>query len=524
MLGAALLLAAATAAPTAGRVAFLVEASDPAAELTAAIDSPDPLVRAAAARVATVRNVSALLPKVLDALDRESDVNAAREEVRAAVILGSADDVGRVATPARAASAGMLDVIARAAARRADAYEIYVTKLKPLGFAVDAAFFEQALWQRGNLPVAVGSRILGAHDTAAWRALLRALRASEVGMDPNVLGAALNASSEDLRTESVWYLVHAFAFDPAKIAEHVRATLGAPSEEPSLREAYGRELVRRMLGGERKENSRWEEWLQTEEADALIGSEVALFEYFTDRELAARKNHCDIAKNDCRVPAVRPRHGVEIPSADVAQPSFMLPDVLPPGLADAIVREGGCKGAEWLGLARAGVDEAGRVRRLRVNPLTMSSECERVVSALIQLSLASTDSIAAPRETDGLLLVHVAGEPICLDEGAPSAAPAVALRAGNGIHAPTVKRKVQPQFPESARVQMGHGHYVRVIVEATISKQGCVRNLRLLRQSPYPDLNTAALVALAQWRFAPAWVAGEPVDVRFNLTVNFQIP
>src|SRR5262249_51178563 len=151
--------------------------------------------------------------------------------------------------------------------------------------------------------------------------------------------------------------------------------------------------------------------------------------------------------------------------------SFLLPEVLPPGLADAVVREGRCDG-EWLGTAQALVDQAGRVRDLAIKPVTMSKNCQRVVSALMQLSLATTDSIAAPRQWGGLRRVQVAGEPICLDEAAASgAAASVTHEVGNGVTAPVVKRKVEPLFPEAARRQMGAGSYVMVVVEATITKQ-----------------------------------------------------
>jgi TonB family protein len=519
MLGCAVLFAAATAVQTAGRVAFLVESADPAAELATAIEAPDPLVRATAARVAAVRNVAAVLPQLRDALARETDPNAAREEIRALVLVGDAGDVDRAAAAARTLPTGAVDVVARAVARRADAYDLYIAKLRPLGFAADAAFFTQSLWQRGKLPVSVGARTLGNGNPADWHALLRALRESGLAMDDNVLSVAVNASSEQIRTDSIWYLVHGFAFDPKQIGERVRAAIDAPSEEASLREAFGRELVRRMLGGERKDDPRWPEWLQSEEADALIGSEIGLFEYFTDRELAARRNHCDIASNDCRLPPKA--RGGQIPSIDVTRPAFLLPDVLPPGLAEATAAEGGCRNA-WLGLGQASVDEAGRVRELTVKPVDMSKSCERVVSTLMRLSLARTDSIGGPRSTGNLLLIHVAGTPICLDEGPISAAPAVTHEVGNGVQAPVVKRKVEPQFPASARRSMGEGRSVVVAIEATISKEGCLRNIRLVQQSPFPDLNTAALVALAQWRFEPGRLRGEPVDVLFHLAVNFK--
>jgi TonB family protein len=330
----------------------------------------------------------------------------------------------------------------------------------------------------------------------------------------------LNASSEEIRNESVWYLVHEFADDPQKIDERVLAAVDAPADERSLREAFGRELVRRMSGLERKDDPRWLKWLQSEEADALIGSEIAFLEYFTDPEFAARKNHCDIASYDCRTPASKPNRRV-IPTTAVAPPAFLLPELLPAGLADAIAREGGCTSG-WLGTGQASVDTAGRVREVALNPVDMSKNCERVVSALMRLSLASPDSIATPRETSNLLFVHAAGTPVCLDEPPITARPAVTHALGEGVQAPVIKRRVEPSFPANVRLSMGEGRSVLVIMQTTISREGCVRNIRLIRQSPFPELNGAAIVAVAQWRFEPGRMRGEPVDVLFNLTINFK--
>jgi TonB family protein len=69
---------------------------------------------------------------------------------------------------------------------------------------------------------------------------------------------------------------------------------------------------------------------------------------------------------------------------------------------------------------------------------------------------------------------------------------------------------------------MGGGYNVLVIVESVISTNGCVRSIRLLEQSPYPDINGAAVMALSQWKFRPGYLDNKPVDVIFNLTVNFK--
>ena len=95
---------------------------------------------------------------------------------------------------------------------------------------------------------------------------------------------------------------------------------------------------------------------------------------------------------------------------------------------------------------------------------------------------------------------------------------------GGDIVAPKALRRVEPQFPESTRKAMGSNRNVLIQLESVITKEGCVRSLRPVQQSPFPELNGAALMALSQWTFAPGKLDGKPVDVQFSLTINFTIP
>jgi TonB family protein len=520
----AILLCAATASAedTAPSIALLVTDSDAAAiasRIGLALGSANALMRTTAARVALVRGITSVLPGVREALAHESDTTAAREEVRALVILGDASDVDLAISSTRNLPRAIDDVIARAAARRSDGFEIYVTKLRALGFVPDAAFFTQAFWRRQTMAVPAGSRLIGMRDAVAWQALLAALHASHLAMHPDVLTASLNATSEEIRTASVWYLVRSYTPDPTLIHEHVRVALGTPAEEASAREAFGRELLRRMLGSEKKDDPRWLEWLQTNEADPLVGSDDSIFQYFTDKEFIVRKNHCGVASYDCRMPERRP--GRTIPSAFVAEPSFMLPEVLPAGLADGVLAETRCNGS-WLGLATASSDTAGRMAGIDLKRIEMDSACEKAVMALMRLSLATPGSIDAPLTTSNILLVHTRNQPACLDE-APLTATSFSTphQVGGEVTRPIVKHRQEPHFPESARRTMGVNSVVVVIARCIISRDGCVRAIQLVKQSPFPEVNSAAILALSQWTFEPGRLRGEPVDVVFSLTVNF---
>jgi protein TonB len=61
-----------------------------------------------------------------------------------------------------------------------------------------------------------------------------------------------------------------------------------------------------------------------------------------------------------------------------------------------------------------------------------------------------------------------------------------------------------------------------VIVQAIIDKQGTVTDVKVLKPLPM-GLDKAAADAVAKWKFKPATLNGKPVDVYYNLTVNFTL-
>ena len=93
------------------------------------------------------------------------------------------------------------------------------------------------------------------------------------------------------------------------------------------------------------------------------------------------------------------------------------------------------------------------------------------------------------------------------------------FRVGGDVKAPIVINRVEPIYPEEARKARITGI---VIVEATISREGVVKNVQVLKPLPF-GLDQAAVDAVKQWTFKPATFNGQPVDVLFNLTVNFQL-
>jgi len=79
-------------------------------------------------------------------------------------------------------------------------------------------------------------------------------------------------------------------------------------------------------------------------------------------------------------------------------------------------------------------------------------------------------------------------------------------------------RKVQPAYPALARSARIQG---AVVLQAVISKQGSIENLKVLTGQPM--LVPAAIEAVSQWRYRPYILNHEPVEVETQITVNFSL-
>lgn len=84
---------------------------------------------------------------------------------------------------------------------------------------------------------------------------------------------------------------------------------------------------------------------------------------------------------------------------------------------------------------------------------------------------------------------------------------------------PEVLFRVTPRYTEAARVARREG---TVIVQATIDRTGHVTDVRLIKSLGL-GLDESAMNAVQQWRFKPAVLAGRPVPVYFQLSVNFNV-
>jgi len=67
----------------------------------------------------------------------------------------------------------------------------------------------------------------------------------------------------------------------------------------------------------------------------------------------------------------------------------------------------------------------------------------------------------------------------------------------------------------------GLAHRGTVVLQATISRNGTIENLRVASGSPL--LQQAALDAVAQWRYKPYLLDGQPVEVETTVEVQFKL-
>ena len=97
-------------------------------------------------------------------------------------------------------------------------------------------------------------------------------------------------------------------------------------------------------------------------------------------------------------------------------------------------------------------------------------------------------------------------------------APSGPQRIGGNVMEANLLKKIQPVYPplaKSARVQG------TVEFTATISKEGNIENLQLIRG--HPLLVNAAKEAVLQWKYRPTMLNGSPVEVITDIIVNFTL-
>jgi len=99
----------------------------------------------------------------------------------------------------------------------------------------------------------------------------------------------------------------------------------------------------------------------------------------------------------------------------------------------------------------------------------------------------------------------------------PAPTPRTPVRIGGQIKQPQLLKRVEPEYPPLAVKAHIQGI---VILEATVSEDGAVTEVKLLR-SANPLLDREAEIALRQWRYSPLDLNGTHVPFVLTVTLSF---
>ena len=93
------------------------------------------------------------------------------------------------------------------------------------------------------------------------------------------------------------------------------------------------------------------------------------------------------------------------------------------------------------------------------------------------------------------------------------------FRVGGGVSAPSLIRKVEPEYSEEARAAKFQG---TVLLYTEITPDGTAANIRVARSLGL-GLDEKAIQAVKQWKFKPGEKDGKPVTVAATIEVNFRL-
>jgi len=101
---------------------------------------------------------------------------------------------------------------------------------------------------------------------------------------------------------------------------------------------------------------------------------------------------------------------------------------------------------------------------------------------------------------------------------APSVGEPRRIRVGGNVQAATLINQVMPQYPMIARTAHVSG---TVVLHAVVGKDGTIKELEYV--SGPPLLMKSAMDAVKEWRYRPALLNGEPVEVDTTINVVFHL-
>lgn len=101
------------------------------------------------------------------------------------------------------------------------------------------------------------------------------------------------------------------------------------------------------------------------------------------------------------------------------------------------------------------------------------------------------------------------------------------LLAAGGAYAANVAPHVdltQPHVQEYPVPAQASGEEGSVLVDVYVRRNGRPAKVKVAQSSGFPDLDTAAVESVFNWRFVPAMQGGDPVEDWAAVKVVYQLP
>jgi TonB family protein len=141
------------------------------------------------------------------------------------------------------------------------------------------------------------------------------------------------------------------------------------------------------------------------------------------------------------------------------------------------------------------------------------------IARLFENRLPRMTSPATLLRTGSVFAAVIAG--IALLNGNPQARAAdeQVHRVGDGVSAPSVRHKVDPEYTDEAQAAKISG---TVLLSVVIGTDGVAHDINVLKGIG-SGLDQKAVEAVQKWLFQPGLLNGEPVAVRAQIEVNFRL-
>jgi TonB family protein len=152
--------------------------------------------------------------------------------------------------------------------------------------------------------------------------------------------------------------------------------------------------------------------------------------------------------------------------------------------------------------------------------MTTQTNLKSRIARLLDQSIArSTSRRNLIRTTAAFAVVLAAFATVGLRDGSAQAAPEHVYSVAEGVAAPKLLYKQDPEYSEEARIAKVEG---TVLVNVVVGTDGLAHDISIVRGIG-SGLDQKAIEAVAKWHFQPGTLNGEPVAVRASIEINFRL-